>query len=323
MKRLAVFLSIIICLILSVGCTGANSPSSLTLVCPDGAPAISAYALKDTKVNVTVYPSASATASIQKDIRNKSADVAILPVNLASKLCASGADYKMIGVLTHGNLYGVGKNVLDENGLKGKTVGVIQLNAVPGYTVKLMLEKMGLQYVENKEEKNADNVYLYQIPADATAVKTALDTSKADVCIVAQPMCDRLISAFSLIKSIDVQSLYGYFPQAVAVVKTSVLENRKSEVNEMIASLSGCDYTALNATDLVNWINLHVADGEVSSLAPQALTVSALEGSNILFSPAQNAKSAVQNYLTQLKRFDTELGTVAIAVGDTFFWSGV
>ncbi len=321
MKKIAVFLCLIFCLLTSFGC--AKSSDKLVLVCPDGAPAISAYALKDVNgIDFSVYPSTSAPQSITQDIRKKNADIAILPINLASKLCTSGTDYKMVGVLTHGNLYGISKNGVGIDNIQGKSVGVIQLSSVPGYTVKLMLKSLNIQYTEDANSKTGDNVYLFNINADATTIKNMLDNNIADLCIVAEPMCSRLESAFAFERTLDVQSVYGSFPQAVMVVKTSVLEGRQAKVDEIISAFVGYDYTAINPTELVAWINSKMGDSS-SSLAPVALSVQALSNSNIRFEKANTQKEKVKNYLSALKVFDTPLGSVAENVGDDFFWSNV
>jgi ABC-type nitrate/sulfonate/bicarbonate transport system substrate-binding protein len=84
---------------------------------------------------------------------DKNADVCVLPVTAASKLLGSGEKYEMLGVVTHGNLYLIskdGEQVTAENieDLKGKTVGVLQINQVPGLTLKTVLKKYGVEYKE-------------------------------------------------------------------------------------------------------------------------------------------------------------------------------
>ena len=321
MKKIAIFLCLIFCFLTTLGC--GKSSDKLLLVCPDGAPAISAYALKDVNgIDFSVYPSTLIPQSITQDIRKKNADIAILPVNLASKLCTSGEDYKMVGVLTHGNLYGISKSRVGIDNIKGKSVGVIQLNSVPGYTVKLMLNSFNIQYTENKNEKNSDNVYLFNINADALAISNMLADNIADLCIVAEPMCSYLESRFAIERSLDVQSVYGSFPQAIMVVKTTILENKKDKVNEIVSALDGYDYTALNPTELVSWINSKMGES-TSSLNPVTLSKQALLNSNIHFERATTQKEKVKKYLSELKIFDTELGTVAENVSDNFFWSNV
>ena len=322
MKKIALFLCLILSFVFALGCAPTNS-TSYTLVCPDGAPALSAYALQNEGVSVTVYPSSSAPQLIGKDIKNKQTDFAILPVNLASQLCASGENYKMVGVLTHGNLYGVSKTDIGLDDIKGKKVGVIQLAGVPGYTFKLLLSSLDIEYTENKDEANENNVYLFQIMADATSVKDALDKEKADLCIIAEPMSSNLVSKYSFIRSVDVQQAYGSFPQAVLVAKTSVLENDKNAAEKVVSAFENFDYVSMNGASAVEWINSKFLDGASSQLSAIELSVTALQKSNIRFSSAQNEKQRVTNYLAALKVFDSELGVVAQNVSDGFFWSNV
>ena len=312
MKKIALFLCVIFALIFSLGC--APTSTTYALVCPDGAPALSAYALKNEDISVTVYPSTLSPQQIGKDIKNKQTDFAILPINLASKLCASGENYKMVGVLTHGNLYGVSKT---------KKVGVIQLSGVPGYTFKLLLSSLSIEYTEDKNEWTEDNVYLFTIPANATSVKDSIDEGMADLCIVAEPMCSNLVSKFSFVRSVDIQQEYGSFPQAVLVAKTTLLENDKNAVLNVVSAFENFDYVSIDPSNAVEWINSNFLDGASTELQATALSATALQKSNIRFSYAQNEKQRVTKYLASLKVFDSELGTVAESVADGFFWSNV
>lgn len=321
MKKFALFLCLILAFVFTIGCTPASN--KYTLVCPDGAPALSAYALKDEDVSVTVYPSSSAPTQISKDIKNKQADFAILPINLASKLCKDGENYKMLGVLTHGNLYGVSKTGIGLDNIKGKKVGVIQLSGVPGYTFKLLLSAMSVPYTEDESKLTENNVYLFQLASDATAVKTALDKGKADVCIVAEPMSSNLVSKYAFQRSIDIQQEYGSFPQAVLIAKTSVIEKDVTAVKNIISAFENFDYVSMNSSEAVKWINSKFLDGASSQLSAGALSETAISKSNVYFSSAQNEKQRVISYLSALKVFDTELGTVAENVSDEFFWSNV
>ena len=86
---------------------------------------------------------------------SKNADMCVLPLTAASKLLGKGADYKMVGVVTHGNLFLISKDgevvTADTmSALKGKTIGVLKINEVPGLTLKVVLNKFGLEYEEIK-----------------------------------------------------------------------------------------------------------------------------------------------------------------------------
>ena len=79
----------------------------------------------------------------------------VLPVTAASKLLGQGNRYKMVGVVTHGNLFLISKDgeaLTAENlsNLKGKTVGVLKINEVPGLTFKTILNKYNIPFEEIK-----------------------------------------------------------------------------------------------------------------------------------------------------------------------------
>lgn len=129
-----------------------------TVYMPDGAPALAMAKLmwEDTQDDGLVYkvvaPTMISSQVTYKD-DSKNADFCVLPITAASKLLGSGENYKMLGVVTHGNLYLLAKDgtpLTAENIslLQGKTVGVLQMNEVPGMTLKTVLNKYGLSYKE-------------------------------------------------------------------------------------------------------------------------------------------------------------------------------
>lgn len=141
--------------------TAAFTNSAVTVYAPDGAPALALAGLMsgavssnslEKEVNYNIVDA----STIQTHVTgaNPDADICILPVNLAANLLGSGEKYTMLGTVTHGNLYIIsaktGEQITVENlsELKGKTVGVVNLAAVPGLTFKLILNKYGVGYTE-------------------------------------------------------------------------------------------------------------------------------------------------------------------------------
>lgn len=133
----------------------------ISIYAPDGAPALALAGLMageiDTsnvaeKINYHIVDA----STIQTHVTGATpdADICILPVNLAVNLLGNGEKYTMLGTVTHGNLYIVsaktGEQITVENlsELKGKTVGVVNLAAIPGLTFKLILNKYGIEYTE-------------------------------------------------------------------------------------------------------------------------------------------------------------------------------
>lgn len=123
---------------------------------PDGAPALGLACLMSGASDNLKYEIVNPN-TIQQFVggAEPKADICVLPVNLAVKLLGNGEKFKLIGTLTHGNLYILSKSNLEitaENlhDLNGKTVGVVNLAAVPGLTVKLILKSHGIDYIEVK-----------------------------------------------------------------------------------------------------------------------------------------------------------------------------
>lgn len=144
------------------GFAGVINPyESLEVYAPDGAPALALAGLMAGEVDTgyvanTINYHIVNASTIQTHVTgaNPDADICILPVNLAANLLGSGEKYTMLGTVTHGNLYIIsaktGKQITVDNisELKGKTVGVVNLAAVPGLTFKLILNKYKIAYTE-------------------------------------------------------------------------------------------------------------------------------------------------------------------------------
>lgn len=141
--------------------TDAFTNNAVTVYAPDGAPALALAGLMDGAVSSSslekeVNFNIVDASTIQTHVTgaNPDADICILPVNLAANLLGSGENYKMLGTVTHGNLYVIsaktGEQITASNisKLRGKTVGVVNLAAVPGLTLKLILNKYGIEYAE-------------------------------------------------------------------------------------------------------------------------------------------------------------------------------
>lgn len=126
----------------------------ISVYAPDGAPALGlAKLMSESDVRAEYHIVDPTLIHTYVTGKNPVADVCVLPVNLAVKLLGSGENYKMLGVLTHGNLFLLsanGEKITGENisSLKGKRVGVVNLPAVPGLTFKLILKNYGIEYSE-------------------------------------------------------------------------------------------------------------------------------------------------------------------------------
>lgn len=127
---------------------------TVKVVAPDGAPALAIAKFifindKETFGTDKEFSySVVAAGNIGAAVMQGTGDIVILPVNAASKLYkANSADtYKMVSVITHGNLYIMSSApVASLADLAGKTVGVIGQGLVPDLTFKAVLYKNGMK----------------------------------------------------------------------------------------------------------------------------------------------------------------------------------
>ncbi len=133
--------------------------TSVSVYMPDGAPALSmAYMMSgeggtlSKTVNYKVVAANTINTYVTDENENENADICILPVNAAALKLGNGSKYKLLGTVTHGNLFLLSKDqtaVTSSNVatvLKGKKIGVINLAAVPGLTFKMILNNFSLEY---------------------------------------------------------------------------------------------------------------------------------------------------------------------------------
>lgn len=315
-------------------CTGENDDGTYTVYAPDGAPALAlanAVNEDDDRYDFRIVASNAITAQVQGE--EPAADFCILPVNVAAKLLGKGETYQMLGTVTNGNMYllttGDNPGITTDNlsTLVGKTVGVVQLNNVPGLTFQAVLSRNDIDYqiLGNDVEAASDKVNL-QAFADASTVTPA---SGCDYYLCPEPAATGKINGtassanpFKLAGSL--QTLYdgenGY-PQAVLVAKTSVIEEAKSIVDTFITYMEGsADFLAsASAADVVALLEDCYTEGMTPSLNANNLNATVIANCSVYFTAAQDCKSRVNVFLAELIDLNAEFTS---AVSDSFYYAG-
>lgn len=315
-------------------CAGENDDGTYTVYAPDGAPALAlanAVNEDDDRYDFRIVASNAITAQVQGE--EPAADFCILPVNVAAKLLGKGETYQMLGTVTNGNMYllttGGNPEITTDNlsTLVGKTVGVVQLNNVPGLTFQAVLSRNDIDYqiLGNDVEAASDKVNL-QAFADASTVTPA---SGCDYYLCPEPAATGKINGtassanpFKLAGSL--QTLYngenGY-PQAVLVAKTSVIEEAKSVVDTFITYMEGsADFLAsTSAADVVALLEDCYTEGMTPSLNANNLNATVIANCSVYFTVAQDCKSRVNAFLAELIDLNAEFTS---AVSDSFYYAG-
>ncbi|MBO5850924.1 MAG: hypothetical protein J6R29_01165 [Clostridia bacterium] len=318
--------SIILTLIISIFMlTACSNSSNVTVYAPDGAPALALSSLiksdvKNVKVSLT---SADKISSVVTG-KNKKADVCILPINLASKLIGNGNDYKMLGTITHGNFYFLSTNeisVTKQNAsvLIGKTVGVMQLNNVPGLTLKYSLNALQVPFVtiQDGAQKQADKVNLMAINKIETA------RTDIDVFLIPSPQADLKVKTTNLKFVGDLGSLYSEngFPQAIIVAKNSVIDANLPIVKQIVDNIKTVNdfLKEENKQEICALVHSKLENGLTPVFNENNLTSESIENSKIKFISAKNSKESVDTFIKNLKSVEP---ASVLDFNENFFYLG-
>lgn len=324
------FLTALLCAITAViavmGFTACgNNSDGISVYMPDGAPALAMAQLmsenKDfgKKVNYHVVQAGEINSCVTYKKESKNADLCILPVNAASKLLGDGSRYKVLGTVTHGNLFilsGTDKaDLTAENiveNLSGKKVGVVNFAAFPGAATKLVMDKCGV-----------NNVNLSGV--DATQVNG--NESNYDYFVVPEPAASTKIANanLNLKQAGSLQTLYGVggYPQAVLVAKNSLIKSEPEFIAQFTAAMDKSAQWLLNentaAQTIFDAVKSHYADPENTDPAFKVnnLTKSVIQNCAISFEYAANCKEQIKAFLIELKNVGDSTAT---EVSDSFFY---
>ena len=334
-KTINILLAIVfaISLAFNMGCNGckAKTPDKITVIAPDGAPAISIAQMMANnenfgeEVTYTIVNSTNLSTYITEGV-----DVAVVPVNMATMVAAKG--YKIVAINTQGNLYMLGANVISNlTDLIGKKVGCIQYGNVPGLTLRAILNEANVPYqqigdVNSDIDENKVNIF----GCEPTAVAGLLSANKADYVLTAEPsaivVINKLTSAGKDVKvCLNIQQIYETtfgekYPQAVTIVSDKLIEKNPAFIKKFVKGLqNNASYlTEDNITSIIEAINTHMEEGVTSSLSSANLNIVSLINSNVEYADAQANKDRIINYINKIITIDA---TKAKAISEDIFYS--
>ena len=305
---------------------GKDEGGKFTFYAPDGAPALAiAKFIKENENFGEEYEFSYSVVSSDKIggiMQKGTGDFIIMPVNAASKLYKADADnpYKMVSVLTHGNLYIMSKSDSTLESLKGKVVGVIGQGLVPDLTFKYVLEKAGIEYVVRDSAENGKVALRYF--ASASDLIPMLKQGKLTTGLLPEPAATKLASLDgSYSARIDLQSAYDAekqaYPQAVLMVKSSVLEKNPNLADKMEKVFEDVRHWLYeNYLQAAEAVAGALAEGVTPSLTEDNLNADVIDNCKIYWQSAADAKNDVTAYINAIR----EIGeTAANAVTDEFF----
>ena len=299
------------------GCKDGKT-EDIKVYMPDGAPALALAKLmcedkEDDGVRYFVVDPKEIKTKVTYTDLDKNADLCVLPLTAATKLLGKGEEYQMLGAVTHGNLYllGKGTETYDERNiseLSGKTVGVLQLNDVPGVVFKTVLQKYGL----------SSSVTLNAL----TGAGGAFSVTDEDYYVLGEPAASaQKAKGYSIVGNL--QTLYGGedgYPQAVLVAKRSIIEENGEWLTSFVRSVAaGAAWLeTAGGEEIVAAVTAHLEDeGYSTTLKPALLTAEVLGRCGVRFEQAKDCKGAATAFLASAR----EIGAKAVTPDDGFYYT--
>ncbi|MBE5755014.1 MAG: ABC transporter substrate-binding protein [Clostridiales bacterium] len=315
-KFFAVMLSIMLTLSLfSVACDKpAGEKDTLTFYAPDGAPALAIAEFieddEDFGIDADITYSVVASSDIGPTMAQGKGDFIVMPVNAASKLYKANKNdpYIMAGVVTHGNLYIMSSdNTTSLDGLLGKVVGVIGQGLVPDLTLKAILSDNNLLDKVVVGDTATEGKITLRYFAQAPEMMPLLKQGVISVGLLPEPAATNLtkVAPNREWTRLDIQELYDgeqkSYPQAVLMVKKSVYDKYKTQIDGMKTYFdSSAAWAKENPEDAVDAVNERLAQGVTPSLVAANITPAVIENCKIYYENASVSKTAVKNYINKI-----------------------
>ncbi len=338
MKRfLTVFTTMLLTLLtaFSIACVTPNQnqndgAKTLTFYAPDGAPALAiAKFISDNEnfeMDATVKYNVVSASNIGGIMQQGKGDFIIMPVNAASKLYNAKPDftYVMAGVITHGNLYLMSSDGTDNlQALKGKVVGVIGQGLVPDLTFKAILKDNGLLDDVVEGDTATEGKITLRYFKEAPDMLPLMKKGDLNVGLIPEPAATNLTKMANnkTWTRVDVQELYDKqakaYPQAVLMVKKSVYDAYKTQINGMKQAFDqNLVWVKENVASAVQAVNSRLPDGATPSLSETNINASVVDNCKIYFESASLAKIAVKNYIDKIIAVSAQSAKV---INDDFF----
>lgn len=247
---------------------------NVTFSAPEGTPALAMLRLAtdNAKIgDIFVTYKVVKPANIAAEMRAKTSDIVIMPVNGGANLIRQGAGYKLVSIAVDGSLYMVGNTEkggeISIDDIKGKKIACIGQTGVPGLVFRYVLSANGIAIVDENTAPSENQVSV-RYAADGTAAAQLLQGGQVDFMVVGEPAATAQSKRLKLNAEMNLQSEYAKasgasnYPQAGLFVSERLYSNEKF-MNELFDALAASK----------TWVSGHKAD--VTSFAQTNLYESA------------------------------------------------
>jgi NitT/TauT family transport system substrate-binding protein len=252
MKILKLLSALLVAGLLLIGCQTQVSTAVVNVLVPTGAPSVLFVDMIENSGLATIHVVNGADPVMSELLNpNNAYDMIVAPIVSATKLQMEGkTTYKLIGIVSWGNLVILGPQDLDLNNAK---LGVFAPQGVPGVISKHLLEKEGI----NMEVQAVGTM------ADAMALYVG---GHVDAVLMAYPLAQTLIEKHDAHVLLDLQELYEKhygqenYPQAGIYVSQYFYEYHKARIGVVMNQLTTTHNLNLSTPNRLNNIRGAVKD---------------------------------------------------------------
>lgn len=195
----------------------------------------------DVKTNVNVEKDAPAVIA---GLTNGTYDMAILPLNVASKLYNAGKlGVKLVSVNIFSVLHVLTKGEYNNlNDMKGKVVYTVGAGGTPEVALKNILTANGIKFADGDKGADSETVYINAV-SEAQLVMVALKKGEADFAILGEPVVSQAMAKTGAKIAFSVEDEWKKahpgvgFVQAGLIVKSAVLDNYGGYVDALMEKM--------------------------------------------------------------------------------------
>ena len=288
MKKVLFIFLFLFNLILLASCS-TNDDYKLTVVAPQGAPAVSVASIAVDDKDSYSFINAN---NIAEQFTANEKDIIIAPVNAGAKLYKAGkSTYKLGAVVTWGNLYFATKrtDISSLSDLTGKTVTLFGENTINASLAKYVLEKKGIAVSYEYKGSAEDTKNL--LVSDANAI---VMTAEPALTAVSNQLKQQnvTVTSFSISQLYKEVSNNSEFTQAALFIKADTIENHKKALDNFLDKVkTSCE---LVSNDVEKVANNVITLGNTGLPSALAVLKQALPKCNIKYVSAADAKSALE-----------------------------
>lgn len=251
MKILKILGALLVAGLLLIGCQ-TQSTQIVNVLVPTGAPSVLFVDMMENSGLATIDVVNGVDPVMSELLNpNHAYDMIVAPIVSATKLQMEGkTSYKLIGIVSWGNLVILGPQDLDLNNSK---LGVFAPMGVPGVMSKHLLEKEGINVEVQAVGTMADAMALYV-------------GGHVDAVLMAYPMAQTLIEKNDAHVLLNLQELYkkhydqDNYPQAGIYVSERFYSQNKSRISVVMNQLTTTHNLNLNTPNRLSHINGAVKD---------------------------------------------------------------